>query len=391
MLAREGHNVRFSNVRSKSLSLDKIESLIRVNIEAKSQQYEALIEQGVLRSAGVYVRELLPNSKRFFTVTVSPVRRLFGKELQRSFESAGLEHHFIEMPDGERKKNLGTIEDLGTKLVKLGADRSSALIALGGGVVGDVVGFLASIYMRGIHFVQIPTTFLAQVDSSVGGKTGVNLAVGKNLLGTFRQPQLVLTDPEVLVTLPEREYRSGLYEALKYGIIRNPRIFEFMENNRDRILKRDPDTLEWLIAECVRVKASVVSEDEKDFGVRRILNLGHTIGHALEAETRYTHFLHGEAVAWGIVAASMISVGMQKTDSATAQRIISAILAYAPLPRVDVRSKSVAKRIGKDKKTIDNKVHFILPVEIGRVEIESDVPERAVIQSIEELRYLSKA
>ena len=391
MLAREGHNVRFSNVRSKSLSLDKIESLIRVNIEAKSQQYEALIEQGVLRSAGVYVRELLPNSKRFFTVTVSPVRRLFGKELQRSFESAGLEHHFIEMPDGERKKNLGTIEDLGTKLVKLGADRSSALIALGGGVVGDVVGFLASIYMRGIHFVQIPTTFLAQVDSSVGGKTGVNLVVGKNLLGTFRQPQLVLTDPEVLVTLPEREYRSGLYEALKYGIIRNPRIFEFMENNRDRILKRDPGTLEWLIAECVRVKASVVSEDEKDFGVRRILNLGHTIGHALEAETRYTHFLHGEAVAWGIVAASMISVGMQKTDSATAQRIISAILAYAPLPRVDVRSKSVAKRIGKDKKTIDNKVHFILPVEIGRVEIESDVPERAVIRSIEELRYLSKA
>jgi len=215
--------------------------------------------------------------------------------------------------------------------------------------------------------------------------------VGKNLLGTFRQPQLVLTDPEVLVTLPEREYRSGLYEALKYGIIRNPRIFEFMENNRDRILKRDPGTLEWLIAECVRVKASVVSEDEKDFGVRRILNLGHTIGHALEAETRYTHFLHGEAVAWGIVAASMISVGMQKTDSATAQRIISAILAYAPLPRVDVRSKSVAKRIGKDKKTIDNKVHFILPVEIGRVEIESDVPERAVIRSIEELRYLSKA
>ncbi len=345
----------------------------------------------MLRSAGAYVRELLPNSKRFFTITVPPVRKVLGKTLQQSFESAGLEHHFVEMADGERRKTLSTIEELGGKLVKLGADRSSAIIALGGGVVGDVAGFLASIYMRGIHYVQAPTTFLAQVDSSVGGKTGVNLTAGKNLMGTFKQPRLVLIDPEALLTLPDREYRSGLYEALKYGIIRNPRIFEFMEENREKILARDPVTLEWLIAECVRVKASVVSEDEKDFGVRRILNLGHTIGHALEAESGYGTFLHGEAVAWGMVAASMISVGMQKTDTRTAQRIISAILAYAPLPKVSVRSKAVAKRIGQDKKTVDNKVHFILPVEIGRVEIETDVPERAVIQSIEELRYLSQA
>lgn len=366
-------------------------NLIRVNIEAESRQYEALIEPGVLRSVGAYVRELLPTCKRFFTITVPPVRKALGKTLQDSFESVGLEHHFIEMMDGERRKTLSTIEELGGKMVKFGADRNSTIIALGGGVVGDVAGFLASIYMRGINHVQVPTTFLAQVDSSVGGKTGVNLAAGKNLLGTFKQPQMVLIDPEALLSLPDREYRSGLYEALKYGIIRNPIIFEFMELNRGKILARDPATMQWLIAECVRVKASVVSEDEKDFGVRRILNLGHTIGHALEAESRYRVFLHGEAVAWGMVAASMISVGMQKTDTGTAQRIISTILAYAALPKVEVRSKAVAKRIGQDKKTIDNKVHFILPVEIGRVEIETDVPERAVIQSIEELRYLSQA
>ncbi|HWR37037.1 MAG TPA: 3-dehydroquinate synthase [Clostridia bacterium] len=365
--------------------------MIRVSIETKSHPYAALIEQGVLRSVGVYVRELLPNCQRFFAVSVAPVRKHYGKTFAKSFAADNLELQFLEMPDGERRKTLSTVQDLGTKMVKLGADRNSCIIALGGGVVGDVAGFLSSIYMRGVKFLQVPTTFLAQVDSSVGGKTGVNLEEGKNLLGTFKQPNLVIIDPEVLVSLPEREYRSGLYEALKYGIIRNPRIFEFMEENRDRILKRDPATLEWLIAECVRVKASVVAADEEEHGVRRILNLGHTIGHALEAETGYRQFLHGEAVAWGMVAAAMISVGMQKTDSRTAQRIISAILAYAPLPKVEVRGKALAKRIGKDKKTVEGRVHFILPVEIGKVDVVSEVPERAVLQSIEELRYLSQA
>jgi 3-dehydroquinate synthase len=365
--------------------------VIRVGVDTKSQRYEALIEQGVLRSTGTYVRELMPNARRVFTVTVAPVRKHYGKAIAQSFADAKLDHEFLEMPDGERRKNLDTVEDLGAKLVRSGADRNSVVLALGGGVVGDVAGFLASIYMRGVEFVQVPTTFLAQVDSSVGGKTGVNLTEGKNLLGTFKQPKLVLIDPDVLTTLPERDYRSGLYEALKYGIIRNPRIFEFMEENRDRILKRDAGTLEWLIAECVRVKASVVGADEHEHGERRILNLGHTIGHALEAETGYKHFMHGEAVAWGMVAASMISVGMQKTDSRTAQRIISAILAYAPLPKVDVRSKAVLKRLGRDKKTMDGKVHFILPTQIGQVEIEADVPERAVLQAVEEIRYLSQA
>ena len=345
----------------------------------------------MLRSAGVYVNELMPNVQRYFILTVPAIRKLYGKYLATSFEVPGVEHHFVEMPDGERRKNLSTIELIGSKLVKLGADRNSIVIAFGGGVVGDMAGFLASIYMRGISFVQVPTTFLAQIDSSVGGKTGVNLQDGKNLLGTFLQPKMVIIDPAVLRSLPEREYRSGLFEALKTGIISDPRIFEFMEENRDKILARDAAALEWLIAECVRVKASVVSADEKEQGVRRILNLGHTIGHALEAETQYRQFLHGEAVAWGIVAASMISVGMQLTDARTAQRVISAVFSYAPLPKVDVRGKAVLKRLTRDKKTVDGKIHFILPKEIGKVEIVSEVPERAVLQAMEELRYLSQS
>jgi 3-dehydroquinate synthase len=254
-----------------------------------------------------------------------------------------------------------------------------------------VGGFLASIYMRGIDFVQIPTTFLAQIDSSVGGKTGVNLTLGKNLLGSFKQPSLVLIDPDVLLTLPDREYSSGLFEALKTGIIRSPRIFEFMEENRERILRRDPGTMEWLIAECVRAKGNVVAEDEEEHGLRKVLNFGHTIGHGLEVETGYRHFLHGEAVAWGMIAATMISAGMQKTDSATAQKIISAILAYAPLPKVDVKPRSILRRMLRDKKVLGGKIHWVLPLEIGKAEFVSDVPERAVLQAVDELRYLSHA
>jgi 3-dehydroquinate synthase len=365
--------------------------LIRVSVQTASQPYDALIESGVVRSAGVYINELMPKVQRYYIVTVPKLRKLYGKYISDSFKSLKLDPYFVEMPDGERRKTLATIEAAGSRMVKLGADRNSVIVALGGGVVGDMAGFLASIYMRGIAFVQVPTTFLAQVDASVGGKTGVNLEEGKNLLGTFLQPRMVIIDPGVLRSLPEREFRSGLFEALKAGIIQDARIFEFMEQNRDKILARDPAALEWLIAESVRVKASVVSADEQEHGLRRILNLGHTIGHALEAETEYKHFFHGEAVAWGMVAAAMIAVGLQLTDTRTAQRIIGAVFSYAPLPKVDVRPKAILKRLTNDKKTVDGKVHFILPREIGKVEVNSEVPERAVLQAVEELRYLSQA
>lgn len=336
------------------------------------------------------MREVLPDAQQVVIVSVARVRKLFGKHFESSFKAENIDFSWLEMPDGEKYKTLATVEDLGLRMSKLGADRESVVVALGGGVVGDVAGFLGSIYMRGVRVIQVPTTFLAQIDSSVGGKTGVNLSEGKNLLGTFNQPKLVIVDPEVLQVLPEREYRSGLFEALKAGVIWNARIFDFMEENRDRILQRDLNTLEWLIAESVRVKAAVVAEDEHEKNLRRILNFGHTIGHALEAETGYKHFLHGEAVAWGMIAATMIAIGMQRTDSRTAQRIISIILAYAALPKVDVKPRAVLKRLTKDKKTVAGKVHFVLPAQIGKVDIESQVPEKAVLQAVEELRYLSQ-
>ncbi len=344
-----------------------------------------------MRSAGVYINELMPKVRRYYIVTEPKLRKLYGKYLSQSFKSLKLEHHFVEMPDGERRKTLATVEAAGSSMVNLGADRNSVIVALGGGVVGDMAGFLASIYMRGISFVQVPTTFLAQVDASVGGKTGVNLKEGKNLLGTFQQPRMVIIDPGVLRSLPEREYRSGLFEAMKAGIIRDARIFEFMEQNRDKILARESSALEWLIAESVRVKAGVVSADEQEHGVRRILNLGHTIGHALEAETEYKRFLHGEAVAWGMIAAAMIASGMQLADSRTAERITSTVFSYARLPKVEVRPKAILKRLTSDKKTVDGKIHFILPREIGKVEVMADVPESAVLRAVEELRRLSRA
>ena len=309
---------------------------------------------------------------------------MFAKALGK----AGLKFDFLDMGDGERHKTMRTVENLAARLVKAGADRGSVIIALGGGVVGDVAGFTASIYMRGLDVVQVPTTVVAQLDSAIGGKTGVDLPAGKNLLGTFHQPRAVLVDPDALSTLPEREYRSGLFEALKCGVVRNPAIFEFMEKQREAILRRDGPALEWLITECIRVKGDVVAADEREGGLRRILNFGHTVGHALEAETAYKRFLHGEAVAWGMIAASLIAAATRRTDSATAQRVISSVLAYGRLPRVSVRPRGVLHRMQADKKTRDGVVHFVLPTEIGKVEIVSDVPERAVLQAVEGLREL---
>ena len=353
--------------------------------------YCAYIEAGLLARVGEHIRQAVPDRGRFYVITVPSVKKHWGSALTSCLQAAGWKYEVLEIKDGERYKTLSTIEDLADRLVRRGADRKSVILALGGGVVGDVAGFLASIYMRGIDVVQIPTTFLAQVDASVGGKTGVDLRAGKNLVGAFHHPRAVLIDPSVLATLPEREYRSGLYEALKCGVISNPEIFRFMEDHREQILQREPAALEWLITESVRVKATVVAADEREGGLRRILNFGHTIGHALEAETSYKQFLHGEAVAWGMVAAAMIAAALQRTDSETARRIISTVLAYATPPRVEVRGKKIVQRLASDKKTLNGVVHFVLPRSIGEVEIVTDVPPRVVLQAVDELRYLSQA
>jgi 3-dehydroquinate synthase len=347
------------------------------------------VERGLLRSAATALRDVIPAESRVFAVTSPLIRKHWGAALQKSLSRAGRKLEILEMPDGERSKKLSQLEKLAMKLVKRGADRHSVILALGGGVVGDVAGFLASVFMRGVPVVQIPTTLLAQVDSAIGGKTGVNLASGKNLVGTFHQPLAVLVDPDVLATLPEREYRSGLYEAMKYGVIRNPAIFALMESERDALLRRDGALLEKLIAECIRVKAEVVSADERESGERRILNFGHTIGHALEAETGYRKLLHGEAVGWGMIAATLIGYALDVTDSLTAQRISAAVLAYGPLPKFKAQGSRILKRLLADKKTIGGVPHFVLASTIGKVEVVNSVPPRVIVGAIEEAKALS--
>lgn len=360
-------------------------AVIRETIAVPPCSYEAIIETGLLDRAGQEVRKVLPDRGRLFVVTVAPVRRKWGRKLESSLASAGFESRIIEMPDGERHKRLSTVESLAGKLVRWGAERDSAIIAFGGGVVGDVAGLLASLYMRGVELVQIPTTVLAQVDASIGGKTGVNLLAGKNLLGTFQQPRLVLIDPAVLSTLPQREFRAGLYESLKCGVIGNPQLFRALEEVDVNALRRDAAKLEWVIAESVKLKAKVVSLDEREGGLRRVLNFGHTIGHALEAATNYRRYSHGEAVAWGMIAAADIAARTGKTDQGTSDRIKQAVLGLGSLPKVDADGRGILRMLQADKKTRNGVVHFVLPRRIGKVEIDGDVPEQAVLEAVNAL------
>ncbi len=299
--------------------------MTRVTIALPPRPYDAVIENGLLGRSGKTLRELFMTAnaaaggspgkhERLFVVTVAPVRRKWGKKLLASLAEAGFSAKMLEMPNGERHKRLATVEKLCDQLSRLGADRNSVIIAFGGGVAGDVAGLVASLYMRGVALVQVPTTVLAQVDASIGGKTAVNLRAGKNLVGTFHHPRVVLIDPAVLATLPDREFRAGLYEALKCGVIAKPELFRALENVNVRELRRDPARLEWIIAESVRLKAEVVSSDERENGLRRVLNLGHTIGHALEAQSQYRRFLHGEAVAWGLIASANIARAVDRID-----------------------------------------------------------------------------
>jgi 3-dehydroquinate synthase len=374
--------------------------MIRVTIAVQPRPYDAIVEDGLLKRAGEQLREILDTArvpsaassdgKPLFVVTVPPVRSRWGKKLMTSLSAAGFKPQFVEMPDGERHKKLATVEQMAEKLARLSADRSAVIVAFGGGVVGDTAGLLASLYMRGVDLVQIPTTVQAQLDAAIGGKTGVNLRTGKNLVGTFHQPRAVLIDPAVLFTLPEREFRAGLYEALKCGVIGNPALFDRLEKITVKELRRDPAALEWVIAESVRLKAEVVSSDEREGGLRRVLNFGHTIGHALETESSYRRFLHGEAVAWGMIAATHIASATGHIDRISTQRISGAVLGFGKLPSVKASSRDIVRLLTRDKKTRNGVVHFVLPTTIGKVEVVNDVPEKVVIEAVNELRRLSK-
>lgn len=330
------------------------------------QRYPVVVEPGVLSRVARYLPE---RAGKVFIATTQDVWNLHGASIALDPPPC-----VLFFPGGESQKRLHHVEILAEEMVREGGDRSSVLLAFGGGIVGDMGGFLAAAFMRGIPVIQIPTTLLAQVDAAVGGKTGVNLIAGKNLFGAFHQPHAVLIDPDVLRTLPEREYRAGLFEVLKHGVIASAELFELMERRADAVRAQEPDAVLKMISESVRIKSEVVSADEREGGLRRILNFGHTFGHALEAETAYSHFLHGEAVAVGMRAATHLAVRIGMLPQQDGDRILAAIDSYGPLPSLSgIDPETTHGRMSADKKTVKGKVHFVLPDRIGHVEVRSDI------------------
>jgi 3-dehydroquinate synthase len=308
--------------------------------------------------------------RRFFVLTSPEIWALWGEAFLSSFAEPPIA---LFLPSGEKHKTLASVERLARQMAAAGGDRGSLMIAFGGGIVGDVGGFLASIFMRGIPYVQVPTTFLAQVDSSVGGKTGVNLPEGKNLVGSFHHPLAVFADISVLGTLPDRELRAGLMESIKAGIIRDRSLVRFMEEHAAEVLGRDAKALEKVISASIRMKAGVVNLDERENGLRMILNLGHTVGHALEQVTGYKVLLHGEAVGWGMVAALFLARQRGLISRAQFERLESLIYLYGPLPALKLRKARVAAATGGDKKNVGGVRRFVLPVGVGDAGVVEDV------------------
>ena len=347
-------------------------------VATATHRYFAKVEPGILTKNPYYIPD---TASLVFMLTTEDVWRLYGSGIERAMGPRP--HQVLDFPGGEENKRLARVEELAEQMVAAGGDRASVMVAVGGGIVTDVGGFLASVFMRGIPVIQVPTTLLAQVDAGVGGKTGVNLTSGKNLIGTFHQPLCVLIDPEVLRTLPPREYRAGLFEVIKCGIIRSPRLFELLEERAADVLAQEVDTLAEIISESVRIKAEVVSADEKESDLRRILNFGHTFGHALESETSYTRFLHGEAVAFGMTAAIHLALLLNVVDAHAALRMAELIRRYGPIPPLGgISSEAIVNRLKTDKKSVKGKVHFVLPETIGKVQIVADVDPELVLSAV---------
>ncbi len=352
-------------------------------VQTASASYSVHIGQGLLAQVAASTLALAGNVSRVFLVTSPDIDRLWSAPLREGFAAHNIPVETLLIPAGEQHKRLATLERLCEELATHGADRDSLLIALGGGVIGDITGFLAAIYMRGIRFIQVPTTLLAQVDSSVGGKTGVNLATGKNLVGSFHHPLAVFADIDTLATLPPRELRAGLQESVKAGVIRDPALFTFMEEHADHILAGDPESLQHVIEASVRMKAAVVGADEREAGLRMILNFGHTVGHAIEAATGYKALLHGEAIGWGMIAATRLAQQRAILPEGTAERIIALIHRYTDLPPFEGTAQQLVTLTGGDKKKRGGTLSFILPKAIGQVDIVRDVTGAELTTAVE--------
>ena len=353
-------------------------SLRKVHVPLGARAYDITIGDGVLSQTGEIIRAALGDQTNHLALISNPfVHARFGPNLGHSLRKAGfaVDTHLIS--DGERAKSLRMAEGVWSFLIAKGFERRDGIIALGGGVVGDLAGFVAATYQRGIGYVHVPTTLLAQIDSSVGGKTAINHRLGKNLIGAFHQPRAVLIDPEALTTLPRRELRAGLYEMLKYGIIRDRDLF-------DRVtIECEPSSLAPLIARCCEIKAEVVTADERESGLRRILNFGHTVGHALEVVTAYRRLKHGEAVGYGMKCAAMIAREMGLLSSGDCELIGARVDALGHLPRIDdLKSSDVIGAMARDKKVTQGRLTFILPTMIGTVAIRDDVPKDAIRSAV---------
>ena len=360
---------------------------IKVNLNRKiSASYEIFLGRDILDRAGIIIQR---NNwaRRWFVVSDQTVAALYGGKVQGALAGMGLDVETLSFPPGEARKTMETALALIEGLLNAGADRSSGLIALGGGVTGDLAGFTASIFMRGIPYIQVPTTLVGQVDSSIGGKTGVDLREGKNLAGTFYQPKAVIIDMAFLQSLPDGEFRSGLAEVAKYGIIDDPGLFEYLEFESERILAREMECLAEVVSRSCSIKKGIVEIDEKELGIRKILNYGHTLGHAVEAESAFA-VSHGDAVAMGMIAAAKISEKSGYLPEKDRQRIEELLRSLGLQDRIPdaVTAEGILSRIRYDKKKKGREVSFVLLKRIGVPFSNGAVDEKMILEVIEEMR-----
>lgn len=361
-----------------------------VKVSLGNRSYDILIGNGLIKNAGEHIVKILP-SKKVFIVTDDNVAKIYLASLQKSLDAAGIKHSHYIIPHGESSKSFSSLELLLDRIFETKPDRKTTLIALGGGVVGDLTGFAASIVLRGINFIQIPTTLLAQVDSSVGGKTGINNKYGKNLVGSFYQPLLVLADTDAIKTLPQREFLAGYAEIVKYGFIDDAEFFGWLDVNLQKILAHDNTTLQYIIKASCLAKAKIVTEDERESGARALLNFGHTFGHALEKSTGYSDkLLHGEAVAIGMVFAFKLSqkMGLCSSEDVTkaTNHLKKSGLRISPLDiQREWNQDELMQAMRQDKKAYDGKLTFILAKGIGTSFIENNVSEHVVMEVVGEV------
>lgn len=334
--------------------------------------YPVLIGAGTVQALPQLLDQIAPGARRVI-VSSPPVWELQGESFRRVANAKDV----IIVPDGERFKNLSTVSRVYENLIQRHADRSVVIVAIGGGVIGDLVGFAAATYLRGVRLVHVPTTLLAQVDSAIGGKVGVNHALGKNLIGAFHAPALVVADPQVLTTLPRREFRAGLYEVIKYGVIASESLFDRVSTSLSPLFERDPTAVAGIVSDSCRIKGQIVSADERESGLRRVLNFGHTLGHALEAVTKYKRYRHGEAVGYGMLGALALGVQRGVTPEIVHSRVAGLVAKLGPLPAVsDLPVKEIIAAVGRDKKVVAGTLHFIAATGLGATTELKDVTEK---------------